>query len=277
MDIMKKLKGSILGILPPSLLFNLKKIHYVRSLNKFSEKDEPDFTVVKDLVKPGDHVVDIGANVGWYTKMLSHLVGDQGQVYSIEPVPTTFELLSFCVNKIGLINVTLFNSGISEEDGSATMEVPRYEGGGDNFYQAQIVNKGNVDRSLKRYEVTLKSLDTLFSDSTHSISFVKCDVEGHELQVVKGARKVLTQFKPVWLIEVSGDPDNEDSHSSHLFSIFKEAGYEAWWYDRKQLKKRLPGDKSVNYFFLTDNHILSMTHKNNFFSVPFSKNGSGVA
>jgi len=255
-----------------SLLFNLKKIHYVRSLKKFSEKDEPDFTVVKHLVKSGDHVVDIGANVGWYTRMLSGLVGDEGQVYSVEPISTTFKLLSYCVNQLRLRNVTLFNCGISEKDGSAMMEVPKYEGGGDNFYQARIVSKKDVDPSLKHYEVVLKSLDSLFSGLSNRISFIKCDVEGHEFQVVKSAKKLLANCKPAWLIEISGDPDSKKSEAFKLFNTFDKEGYKACWFDCKRLKKRFPGDKSVNYFFLTDNHISSMLRGNGSLLAGFSKN-----
>src|SRR5215510_1926164 len=124
---MINVKKVILTSLPAGLLFLLKKAHYPQALKAFSEKDESDLKVVKRLVKEGDHVVDIGANVGWYTKTLSELVGDQGQVFSIEPIPQTFELLSFCVRKLKLSNVKLLNCGISESDSKSVMHVPKYK------------------------------------------------------------------------------------------------------------------------------------------------------
>jgi FkbM family methyltransferase len=245
-------------MLPSSVLLELKKLHYVRSLWRFSEEDERDIKIVKHIVKPGDHVVDIGANIGWYTKTLSGLVGDQGRVYSIEPIQTTFKLLAFCVKKLRLSNVALLNCGISEKNGSAIMEVPEYATGGENYYQARIVTKGSGKSELKRYRIDLKSLDSLFLDSPERIQFIKCDVEGHELPVIAGATKLLTEFKPAWLIEISGDPDSENSDTFKLFSMLGNDGYTVWWFDGLQLRRRSPGDKSVNYFFLMNDHIVDL-------------------
>ena len=64
---------------------------------------------IKYLVKPGDSVLDIGANVGWYTNHLSLLVGEPGKVYSIEPIPETFALLRAVVGELGLSNVESLN------------------------------------------------------------------------------------------------------------------------------------------------------------------------
>ena len=77
---------------------------------------------------------------GDYTCILSRLVGEQGTVFSIEPIPETFEILSAVVARRQLSNVRLLNFGISESDGSAVMEIPLYEDGGENFYQAKIVH-----------------------------------------------------------------------------------------------------------------------------------------
>ena len=62
-------------------------MYYAKSIQSFWEADiEP----IKKLVEPGDFVVDLGANIGWYSNVLSGLVGDQGKVFSIEPIPDTF-------------------------------------------------------------------------------------------------------------------------------------------------------------------------------------------
>ena len=94
---------------------------------------EPDLKVVEHLIKPGDSVVDIGANTGLYTKRMSELVGRDGRVFSIEPVPLTFDILGFNVGKLGLTNVELINCAISDTNGSVIVEVPLYESGEENF------------------------------------------------------------------------------------------------------------------------------------------------
>ena len=76
-------KSIALKVLPDPILRYLKKIYYVYELKRFSERDEPDLRVVKKLINPGDHVVDVGANVGWYTKVLAESVSADGQVYKI--------------------------------------------------------------------------------------------------------------------------------------------------------------------------------------------------
>ncbi len=248
----KYIKYLILNALQEKLLFQLKKVHYVRSLRSFSEND---VDVVKSLVNPGEYVIDIGAHVGWYTKVLSEQVGENGQVYSIEPIPITFELLSFCVKKLKLRNVRLLNCGISEKDGSALMEIPQYRTGGENFYQARIVNEEMIDQSFKHYEIDLKSIDSLFLSLSDRITFIKCDVEGHEFSVIRGAAKFLANSKPAWLVEVSGNPDDHYSEYHALFEYLTRRGYTAYWYDGESLRERSLGVKSINYFFLTPYHL----------------------
>ncbi len=246
------IKNSILRLLPERMLFLLKKIHYIRSLKSFSEND---VKVIEMLVKPGDYVIDIGANVGWYTKVLSELVGNDGCVYSIEPIPTTFKLLSHCIKKFGLNNVTLFNYAMSERNGYVFMEVPKYESGGENFYQAKIVENKKTENSLKTFKVESKSIDSLFSELPNNITFIKCDVEGHEFTVIKGAERVIKKSKPAWLIEISGDPDDQSSDSYMLFKYLDKQEYTAYFFDGQKLNKHFQGDKSINYFFLTSQHL----------------------
>jgi FkbM family methyltransferase len=253
MTLFKKL---ITNVLPPTLLFSLKKRYYTYTVPSFWEQD---VVPIKYLVKPGDFVLDIGANVGWYTAILSKLVGEQGMVYSIEPIQNTFQLLSFVIGKLQLKNVELLNYAISEIDGSAIMEIPLHDYGGPNFYQARIISHERFGNQLQEHKVHLKSIDSLFFESQSIFTFIKCDVEGHELSVIKGASCFLHQSKPAWLVEVSGNPDDDRSHSWELFNILRELNYAAYWFDGQKLRKRSPGDKSVNYFFLQPCHLAQLT------------------
>lgn len=246
------LKRWALTILPKPLLFQAKKIHYARAIPHFAETD---LEVVKALVKPGQHVVDIGANVGWYTYALARLVGAGGRVYSVEPVPATFHLLCVCVRKLGLRNVELINLAISDAEGVASMEIPPYPSGGENFYQARVVAPGAPSRGRQRVEVAQASVDALFARLPHRISFIKCDVEGHELAVARGALRVIRASRPVWLMEVTGDPDLAGSAARTLSEVLSTEGYTAHWFDGHRLRPRQRGDAPVNYFFLTAEHL----------------------
>jgi FkbM family methyltransferase len=248
------MKRILLTVLPDTLLKQLKKFRYARALKTF---DEPDMSVVKHLVRRGDSVIDIGANVGWYTKVLSELVGERGLVQSIEPIPPTFELLSYCVGKLSLGNVRLLSCAVSSDNGTACMEVPHYETGGENYYQSKLIVHRN-ESSLRQFRVPTRSLDSIAADAPATIAFVKCDVEGHELFVIKGAARVLGYAKPSWLIEISQDPDAPSSESHALICSMKEHGYGVYWFDGRELRTRQPGDHSVNYFFLTKRHLESL-------------------
>lgn len=246
------LKSLILRATPQALLHQLKKFHYRRALKSFSE---PDLEVVARLVRPGDHVIDIGAHVGWYTKVLSECVRENGRVYSVEPVPSTFELLSFCVRKLRLANVTLMRCAISDHDGSALMEIPWFDFGGENFYQARIVDRSSTTNGRGRFLVPVRAVDSLFSEVHRKVTFIKCDVEGHELPVMTGANRLIATAQPALLVEITGDPDIVESDSWTLLNTLGREGYSAYWFDGQGLRRRSQGDKAINYFFLTPRHL----------------------
>ncbi len=142
-------KSFILRLFPEKVLVPLKKAYYLYALKRLSELDEPDLTVVKYLVRAKDTVIDVGAHVGWYTKVLSELVGHEGRVYSIEPIPVTFNLLEFCIKRLRFTNVEAINCAISGTDGAATMEIPQNDTGEDSYYLATITN--NSTQCLRKH------------------------------------------------------------------------------------------------------------------------------
>lgn len=237
---------------PAGLSFLLKKYHYARTVPSFWE---PDVQPLKYLARAGDLVIDIGAHVGWYTHILSFLVGEHGAVYTIEPIPESFNLLAAVIERLQLRNVQLMNCAISSEDGSALMEVPLHESGVENSYRARLVDNSRTCVRLKRHEVGLRSLDSILSNFSRDPTFIKCDVEGHELSVVKGASQTIRKCGPAWLIEVTGDPDEKGSSADKVFGLLREELYQAYWCDGKALRARSPGDKAINYFFLQPRHV----------------------
>ncbi len=228
-------------------------------LRSYPEDRIEGFGVIKHLAASGDYVVDIGASIGNYTKYLSQLVGVHGRVYSIEPIPFSFSALCSNVKKLKLTNVEVMNYAMSDANGVVTMAVPLYESGGENFYQSKIVN-GNDDSSLRRFKIGSRTLDSLLSELSHKISFIKCDVEGHELRCIQGAVKIIEDSKPAWFLEVWGYPGDTNSDAYDLFKILHEEGYEAWWFDGRKLHKGAKfkswylTNQTENYFFLTVGH-----------------------
>jgi FkbM family methyltransferase len=251
------LKEAIKALLPREMLNELKRHHYYRVLRSFREEEERDMALLKYLVRPGDRVLDIGANIGIYTRALSALVGPGGEVHSMEAVPDTCGILASNVSRMGLTNVTVINCAVSDADGHALMDIPGFRG----FYRARIAagsGKGREGAGTFKVKVEARRLDSLFPAGGRPIAFAKCDVEGHELSCVQGAAALQERDAPPWLMEIGDDPDAPGSKGGRLLELFREAGYDAWWFDGGALRRRLPGDASVNYFLLKRAHLERM-------------------
>jgi FkbM family methyltransferase len=198
--------------------------------------------VLKSLVSPGDSVADIGANVGVYTEELSSLVGPTGHVYSFEPVSDTFEILQAVVNKANLSNVSTFNAALGSQPAEHEMVIPDL-GGFTGYYWAHLAR---TDDAGRREKVKVLTLDGLWKANTiQRLDFIKCDVEGGELEVIRGALDLIRSDLPAWLLEVSRGTSGE------LFKILKGFGYHAFVYDKRLIETDGYRDKEFsNYFFL---------------------------
>ena len=243
------LKRMALRYLPDRWLTGLKKRHYLRKLRRVDATTEPEMAVLAAFVRPGMRAIDVGANFGSYTRCLSGLVGATGEVWSIEPVPMTFDVLRSGVETLHSGNVMLLHSAVSDSVGMVRMQVPVYPTGGENFYEARIVAIAAANPGLRTVEVPAVSLDHLCERMPH-VDLVKVDVEGHEWAVMRGADNLIRRCRPVWLIEISGDPDDTNTDAAKVFAFMHERGYVAKWVRDNELVDRRAGDRSVNYFFV---------------------------
>jgi FkbM family methyltransferase len=246
------LKTLVSKVAPDGALAQAKKLHYVRAVRRFGVAER---SILRALVSSGGCVVDLGANVGWYTKVLSELVGPMGRVYSVEPIPPTFELLTHCVRRLRLDNVALFNCAVSDRSGLASMEVPRYVSGGENFYQARLVDGQVVSSRLRTFCVPVRTVDSLLVGAPGRVEFIKVDVEGHESSVLHGTRDVIRRFLPAMYVEVTSDCDDASSSAAQLLDYLGGEGYRPFLFDGGDLVRRRRGDRSVNYFFLASTHL----------------------
>jgi FkbM family methyltransferase len=246
------LTRAIVYVLPDNWLFSIKKFYYPLLMRYAGDIDESDALIVDHLVSLGDHVLDVGASIGGYTKRLSDLVGPSGCVYSFEPLPPTFDLLSRCIKRIGLRNVKLFNYAISDSEGFADMVVPLYRWGTECYYDARV-SSGSEGSSLRRFRVASRTIDSFFANGSPEISFIKCDVNYHELQFVKGALQTIRRCKPAMLVEVGTNPD--ESVAWKLLAVLSEEQYEAYYFDGATLRRHISGQRTQNWFLLRPPHL----------------------
>jgi len=258
-DIYKKLLKTYL---PNKLLNNIKRQHYFRVLKSFKLEAEPDLLVIEEFVSEGDLVIDIGANIGIYTKYLSNFVGTTGKVISIEPIPVTHSFLNNNIEKLKLLNVETYNVAITEKKFTSQMFIPSGTSG-ENYFRAKFLNaEDNIDEmNLKAIEVKCVPLDMLVNSIGRSISFIKIDVEGFEMSVLNGAKKTLEYNKPSLLVEIDGDPSDNGSNADCVLKFLQTYKYEPYIFIDKKLKSWQVGDMSINYFFFNDYHMKMLMDK----------------
>ena len=171
------------------------------------------------LVKQGDKVMDIGANLGYYTCPLADLVGEEGRVYAVEPVPVIFSVLKRNVGKRR--NVELLNYALGEE--CRTIEMANdsvasagYFGTGRNF-----VSEGELSKDAVRFTAQMQRGSELFG-AMEQIDFIKCDIEGYERVVLPELRPLIEKFHPTVLVETDGESRQQ------MIKMFTELGYSAY-------------------------------------------------
>ncbi len=185
--------------LPHRWRCGLKRIYYRRQIRRGTfVSPEPDYRILSKFVSSGDWVIDIGANVGHYTKRFSELVGATGRVIAIEPVPTTFSLLASNVQSFAHTNVTLINAAVSDKLDVVGMSIPQSTAGLYNYYEAHC----DPDRESNLAVLTV-ALDLL--PIKQRITLVKIDAEGYESQVLAGMRKMIENHRPVLIVETRSD------------------------------------------------------------------------
>ncbi len=196
MDFLKRIAATFPGLWQ----YELRRIYYGLhiQLNRFFTT-EPEYSLLPALLSPGDCVVDIGANIGVYTKRCSELVGKNGRVIAFEPVPETFALLTSNVQRFGFANVTLINAAVSDESALVGMSMPTFDTGLKNFYQACVVQ--GMDRQTDGLQVMTVRLDSL--RIPQRVALVKIDVEGHEASVLRGMTDLLHRDYPSLIVETS--------------------------------------------------------------------------
>lgn len=166
--------------------------------------------LVERLVGRGDTALDIGAHRGLFTAGLLRLVGRAGSVHAFEPNPVHTDRLSQMATRRP--NLAVHAVGLSDRAGTGTLNVPvvagrRYEGMGTLDDPGGRLATADYDPVT----VTVASVDDLVD--ARGVSFIKCDVEGHEDRVLAGAERLL-QGGPSLLVEIEQRHRGADPRST---------------------------------------------------------------
>lgn len=163
----------------------------------FTNSYEKEQTILfRKLVDEGMNVVDIGANIGYYTLLAAELVGEKGKVFAFEPEPSNYDLLLRNVEINGYKNVTVVRKAVSNETGESSLFLSQK-----GFGQHSLYDSAGSGGTIT---VDAVSLDDFFEGEGYPIDIIKIDIEGAEMAALLGMSRVLRKNENVKLfIELS--------------------------------------------------------------------------
>jgi FkbM family methyltransferase len=178
-------------------------------------------------IRPGMHVVDVGANYGYYSVLLGDLVGLEGCVHSIEPNPAAATFLRKSLTLNGMTErTTVHQIAVGAKDGHVTLRVPN--GDPKNSHILAAGDDGTWGHS-PHHKVASKPLDILLADET-AVDFVKIDAEGSEADILTGMEGLIRKFRPSIALEFNtsryADPSSFFSNLSALYGKIRLIDYD---------------------------------------------------
>ncbi len=168
-----------------------------RYFRRFPASYEADnYAFLRKHCKEGQSVIDVGAHLGLFSICAWQCTGKKGKLYSFEPTPTTFALLQQTIRINGAQgHIQPVQAAVANQKGKVTF----YLGEGDINVSNSIV--AHPERERKGYEVPMIALDEFVRENnTGRIDFMKIDAEGAEMSVLKGARMILSEHRPICIL-----------------------------------------------------------------------------
>ncbi len=167
---------------------------------------EPEILAVLALfLRPGDTFVDVGANFGWHSVHAARIVGPAGKVFAFEPVPNIADVLERNCRRNGFSNVEVRRLALGARQGQVKLALNSDNPGG-----GSVAEFGTLP-------VHMFALDQVIADARPAL--IKIDVEGYELEVLRGANRTLER-EPVVVLEYNRGP-----HRKRIFRYLSDRGY----------------------------------------------------
>ena len=169
-----------------------------RELFLYGRMDQKELAAWRRIIRPGDAVVDGGANYGYWTLVASRLVGPTGRVFSFEANPPTAKRLEANVAASEASNVVIHNVALSAESGVATIN----NAAGNDIGGHASLRRHSGWSWRDSTEIRTVAGDTIaITDSWPRITLIKLDIEGAELTALRGFRKVIERDRPYLTVE----------------------------------------------------------------------------
>ncbi len=205
---------------------------------------EPEVDLVRLSTRPGETVIDIGANYGLYSYHASRVVGPNGKVYAFEPVPFTAATFRRIAKVLRFDQVELYEKAVGEKAGTLALRVPISDMGSiiaGTVHAAARNNerpgKSQHARFEKSKEITcdVVALDDVLAGAK-DVALIKCDIEGADYFALKGARRIIEENHPTIICEIN--PwflEGLGLKVEDLVGFFTERGYRLYHYKDRRL------------------------------------------
>lgn len=202
----------------------------VQLLN-FGDYEALERGLIFQILEPGMTCFDIGANIGWYSLVIARKLPDC-RVVAFEPIADTYRKLQRNIALNALGNITALQCGLAETEGEQTFYVaPEISGAASG---ADILGW----KSVQAQRCHVRTLDAVRKEMGVCVDFVKCDVEGAELFVFKGARACLSEDKPVVFCEMLRKWSAKfNYHPNEIIGLFAAEGYQCHAVGRQGLER----------------------------------------
>lgn len=206
--------------------------------------DPAEIHYILSVLQPGDTAVDIGCHKGGYLYWMRRQVGMMGRVYAFEPQPRLFEYLTGIQKQLNFSNVQLENMGLSSQTGSMALYIPASSSGTSPGATLNAV-AGDHSTGFHRHIVPVTTLDAYFLAEGIRPALLKIDVEGHELEVLKGGRALLGACRPRILMECE-NRHLGSGNVQEVFSFLLDLGYSGRFIHRGKLRSLDEFDAAVH-------------------------------
>ena len=198
---------------------------------------------VKKLINRGDTVIDIGANLGYYSFLFAKWVGKSGHVYAVEPIKVYNEVYNIKAKKFN--NITLFPYALGSENKEIEMVSPTKEEylrtGLPHVYDES--RDGKLDDIKFRFKAEMKKPSELFS-SIEKIDYIKCDVEGFEFNILSEMKDIINKHKPKVQVEVWGN------NKEQILQLFIDMNYKAFFLNANKELELVDNSKKAKGDFI---------------------------